>query len=416
MRLKGSFVVPGDKSISHRVALMSLLAEGQSRVSNLSLAEDVRSSLNAVRSLGIGVHDDGDEVVITGSLGQTHDRVEVDCGNSGTTMRLLMGILAGLKGTFLLDGDDSLRRRPMERVALPLRLMGANVNCTNDKCPIEIIGTELSGIEYTLPVASAQLKSAILLAGIQASGTTVVIEPEPSRDHTERLLDAWGGRFIHGNSSLQIQQSVLNLPNSLRVPGDISSAAFFLCAATIIPGSDVMCDGVLLNPTRMGFLKVLKRMGASMEIEVRGEFPEPWGRVRIKHTPDLTACTIRAEEIPSLVDEVPILALVATQAEGTTVFEGVAELRIKESDRLTAIASQLSLMGAKIQVNAETLIVEGPTTLQGCSKLQSFGDHRIAMTIRLAAVLTNSDPTIVDETCVGISYPQFHETLRRLAK
>jgi 3-phosphoshikimate 1-carboxyvinyltransferase len=416
VRLKGSFVVPGDKSISHRVALMSLLAEGQSRVSNLSLAADVRSSLNAVRSLGIGVHDDGDEVVITGSRGQTHDRVEIDCGNSGTTMRLLMGILAGLKGTFLLDGDDSLRKRPMERVAVPLRLMGANVQCTNEKCPIEIIGTELCGIEYTLPVASAQLKSAILLAGIQASGTTMVIEPEPSRDHTERLFEAWGGRFTHQNGRLQVQQSVLNLPDSLRVPGDISSAAFFLCAAAIVPGSDLMCEGVLLNPTRMGFLKVLERMGTSIETEVRGEFPEPWGRVRIKHTPDLTACTIRAKEIPSLVDEVPILALVATQAEGTTVFEGVAELRVKESDRLTAIASQLSRMGAIIHANADTLVVKGPTTLQACSNLESFGDHRIAMTTRLAAVLTDSDPTIVDETCVEISYPQFHETLRRLVK
>ncbi len=416
MSLKGSFSVPGDKSISHRVALFSLLAEGECIASNMSSAEDVQSSLRAAALLGAKIRRVGDRVNIVAAGGRIIDEAQVDCGNSGTTLRLLMGILAGIPGAFLLDGDASLRLRPMERVAAPLRRMGAMVECRSGTCPVQVMGGVLTGIDYELPVASAQLKSAVLLAGIQAEGATYVREPVPSRDHTERLLTAWGGRVSRHANRLEVRHSTLRMPESFTVPGDISSAAFFLCAAAIMPGSDVLAEEVLLNPTRSGFPDVLKRMGADIEISQAGESPEPWGSVRARFSPRLNACTIDAHEIPLLVDEAPVLALVATQAHGRTVFEGVGELRLKESDRLEAIASQLSLMGAQIAAHGDTLVVEGPTALKAPDRLDSYGDHRIAMTLRLAGLLAEANPLIDREESTAISYPQFHETLERLLR
>jgi len=395
---------------------MSLLARGETRLTNLAPGADVRSSLEAVKLLGSAVRASGEEVVITGAQGRIKDTARVDCGNSGTTMRLLMGILAGRSGEHILDGDGSLRSRPMERVARPLRSMGATVECASGKSPVRIRGAELLGIDYELPVASAQLKSAVLLAGIQAGGVTTVREPAASRDHTERLLNDFGARIFKGDGHWRVERSFLSLPDSFRVPGDASSAAFFLCAATIIPGSEVTARGVLLNPTRAGFLQVLQRMGAPLEVETRGEVPEPWGRVKARFSPDLCGCRIGPEEIPSLVDEVPILALVATQAEGTTVFQGVGELRVKESDRLAAVASQLNTMGARVTADGGELVIEGPTALKAPDGLESFGDHRIAMTLRLAGLLTDAEPEIKGEESTVISYPGFHETLERLRR
>lgn len=415
MSLKGVFSAPGDKSISHRIALVSLLARGETRVSNIASGEDVRSSLKAVKLLGAGVRHDGNEIVVTGARGETKDRAAVDCGNSGTTMRLLMGILAGITGDFVLDGDESLRRRPMERVASPLRSMGAQVTCEAGRCPVRITGGALNGFEYELPVASAQLKSAVLFAGIQAEGSTRVIEPVPSRDHTERLLALLGAKIATEQNSIVVQRSTLSLPEFFRVPGDASSAAFFVCAANIMSGSDVTAEGVLLNSTRTGFLNVLQRMGADVEIVRQGNEPEPWGAVRARFSPDLTACTVRADEIPSLVDEVPILALVASQARGTTVFDGVGELRVKESDRLAAIIEQLGLMGARLRSEGDSLIVEGPARLTAPPQLHSFGDHRIAMMLRLAGLVAEAEPSIEGEDSTAISYPAFRETLRGLS-
>lgn len=414
MSLKGIFSAPGDKSISHRIALISVLARGETRISNVAPGEDVRSSLQAVKLLGSDVRSDGNTVVVTGAEGTIKQDAAVDCGNSGTTMRLLMGILAGKRGEYILDGDDSLRRRPMERVATPLRSMGAQVTCEDGRSPVRITGGALSGIQYTLPVASAQLKSAVLFAGIQAEGTTQVIEPVPSRDHTERLLALLGANISTAAGSIFVRRSSLALPESFRVPGDPSSAAFFICAACILPGSDVTAEGVLLNPTRTGFLEVLKRMGALVEVIPQGNEPEPWGTVRARFSPDLTACTINAEEVPSLVDEVPILALVATRAQGTTVFEGVGELRVKESDRLAAVAEQLGLMSGRLRVEGDSLIVDGPTDLKAPARLCSFGDHRIAMMLRLAGLIAGAEPEIEGEASTSISYPGFHETLRGL--
>ncbi len=416
MLLRGAFAPPGDKSISHRIVLISRLADGECVVRNLAPGEDVGSSLKAVKLLGTDVQDLGDRVSIRGAGNAFEHRVNIDCGNSGTTMRLLMGILAGTGGEFVLDGDDSLRRRPMERIAVPLRLMGAQVDTRSGRCPVIVRGKGLKGIQYELPVASAQLKSAVLLAGLQAEGPTVVREPAVSRDHTERLVALCGGDIQVSDREVRVQRSALVLPSSLYVPGDVSSAAFFLCAAAIIPGSKVTAEKVLLNPTRNGFFHVLDRMGADIITQVLGDTPEPWGIVRARYSPDLKGCEIAAEEVPSLVDEVPILALVATQARGTTVFRGVSELRVKESDRLAAVRDQLGAMGAKIAIDGDSLIVEGPAHLKAPALLDSFGDHRIAMTLRLAGLLADAKPVIQGEESTAISYPQFHQTLEALIK
>jgi 3-phosphoshikimate 1-carboxyvinyltransferase len=416
MGLNGSFSPPGDKSISHRAALFSLLATGEGRFTNMSTAEDVRSSLRAVERLGVEAAEDGNVVTLRGPARSSAGEANLDCGNSGTTMRLLMGILAGLNGGFILDGDGSLRKRPMERVAGPLRLMGARIECCGGKAPITINGGSLKGIHYRLPVASAQLKSAVLLAGIQAEGTTTVVEPVPSRDHTERLLPLFRGRVAAKGNSITVERCRLYMPDSFHVPGDTSTAAFFLAAAAVIPGSDVTARGVLLNPTRTGSLNVLKRMGAFVEIEPHGDAPEPWGTVRVKYTPALTGTEVAADEVPSLIDEVPILAFVATQAEGTTFFRGVGELRVKESDRLAAISGQLGRMGATIRIEDDCLQVEGPTRLTAPARLDSLGDHRIAMTLRLAGLKAGAEPEITDEACASISYPGFRDELARLMK
>ena len=414
MSLKGAFNPLGDKSISHRLALISLLAKGECRVSNLSPCADVRSSLEAASRLGAEIRSESQEVVVGGRAGRIESQAAIDCGNSGTTMRLLMGILAGRPGEYTLDGDESLRRRPMERVGTPLRLMGAKVACQAGKCPVRISGGRLRGVDYDLPVASAQLKSAVLLAGLQAEGPTTLKEPAASRDHTERLLALLGGRIFKSGRGWRVEPSELSLPASYRVPGDISSAAFFLTAAAIIPGSQVTAEGVLLNPTRTGFIEVLRRMGAAVEVEIEDQRPEPVGRVSVAYSPDLTGCQIGPAEIPLLVDEVPILALAATQARGLTVFNNVGELRLKESDRLAVAASQLGFLGAKVTAEADRLVVAGPTPLKNSPRLDSFGDHRLAMTLRLASLMAGAETEIEGEASTAVSYPGFHDDLKRL--
>ncbi|RJX34862.1 MAG: 3-phosphoshikimate 1-carboxyvinyltransferase [Desulfarculus sp.] len=414
MKLQGSFSPPGDKSISHRIGLLSLLAAGACRVSNYAPGQDCASTLAAVEALGGSVRRQNGELWLEGMGGRLKEQAYLDCGNSGTTMRLLMGLLAGVRGRFTLSGDESLSRRPMERVAAPLRRMGAAVECRDGRPPVRVIGGGLKGIAYHLPVASAQLKSAVLLAGLRAAGATTVLEPAPSRDHTERLL-ALCGADITGEAGIwRLEPSELTLPAALRVPGDASSAAFFLCAAAIIPGSEVTAEGVLLNPTRTGFLSVLARMGARVQVEEQGAEPEPWGRVRAAYSPELTGCRVTAGEIGLLVDEVPVLALAATQARGVAVFEQVGELRLKETDRLAALVSQLGALGARLRVRGEDLVVEGPTPLRAPEDLDSLGDHRMAMTLRLAGLLAGARPAIAGQECVAISYPGFAETLEAL--
>jgi 3-phosphoshikimate 1-carboxyvinyltransferase len=412
--LKGSFIPPGDKSISHRLGLFALLAQGVCKVENFSPCADCASTLAAAKQLGAGVSTRDDIVELTGTSGQLESG-QVDCGNSGTTMRLLMGILAGRPGNFQLIGDESLSRRPMQRVADPLNAMGAQITCHAGKPPVDIKGMTLHGAVHSLAVASAQLKSALLLAGIQAEGETSVKEPALSRDHTELLFKAWGADIWQKHGSWRVKRSELRLPMTLRVPGDASSAAFFISGAVIAPGSQAESRDTLLNPTRIGFLKVLERMGAALEIVEQGNAPEPWGMVRAGYSPDLHGCQVAAEEIPLLVDEVPILALAATQAKGETVFHGVSELRIKESDRIGAIVSQLSAMGAMLEARGDDLIVHGPCRLKvPDAEMDSFGDHRIAMTLAMAGVAAGKMPKVRDAECAAISYPGFAQDLERL--
>lgn len=415
MYLRGSFSPPGDKSVSHRIVLFSLLARGSCSVRNLSPGADVGSSLAAVQRLGVTVPASAESVEIAGPAEIPRSAVSVDCGNSGTTMRLLMGILAGTAGEFILDGDESLRARPMERVATPLRDMGAVIQTRDGTSPVHITGRNLTGIRYRLPVPSAQIKSAVLLAGIQADGETVVEEPIPSRDHTERLLAQMGAHIRRDSSSIAVQRSDLTIPAEFHVPGDPSSAAFFLCSAVFMEGSDVSAENVLLNPGRIGFIRVLERMGAEITVQPFTNAHEPVGSVRAKFSPNLIGCTVEEQEMPSLIDEVPILALVATQCTGRTRFNGIRELRIKETDRIAAIVNQLGSMGARIDADENSLTIEGPTPLHAADPLDSYGDHRIAMMLRLACRFAGAESEIIGEESMGISYPGFTNTLETLA-
>jgi len=411
--LRGSVTPPGDKSISHRAGLFSLLATGSCRVSNFSPCADCASTLEAVSRLGGKVERRGEEVVLRGAGGKLVS-TEVDCGNSGTTMRLLMGFLAGRPGRFTLDGDASLRRRPMGRVADPLTRMGAKVSTTDGRPPVTIEGAELVGQRHELAVASAQLKSALLLAGLRAKGETVVVEPHLSRDHTERLLKAMGADIAPAEGGWRVRPSEIRLPETLRVPGDVSAAAFMLTGALITPGSQVTTLGVGLNPGRVGLITVLQRMGAKLQVIEEGRDPEPWGRVSAAYTPELIATEVLPEEIPLLVDEVPILALAATQARGVTVMRSINELRIKESDRIAAIITQLGALGARLWEEGDDLFIEGPTPLKPQGSYDSYGDHRIAMTLAMAGVLCGQTLEVADAACAGVSYPDFYRDLEAL--
>lgn len=421
--LRGSLELRGDKSISHRMVLMSLLSRGDGLVHNLSECGDLRTSIEAARSLGSGIRRvSTDSWSIHGTEGRARPTRSVTrCDNSGTTMRLLMGILAGMEGSFRLDGDASLRRRPMERVAEPLRLMGADARCTDGRCPVDIEGGELRSLGvYRTVVPSAQLKSAVLLAASQVAdgGTTTVVERYGSRDHTERLLEIFGASVARNGNGCRIGGSRLRMPASLRVPGDPSSAAFPLTAAALLPGSDVVAEGMLLSSGRTGFIRVLRRMGAHVTTRVSGYYPEPHGRARCRYgSPGLTGCRVRASEVPSMIDEIPVLALAATQAAGRSIFEGVGELRVKESDRLSTLAGQLSLMGASMVVDGDRLVVDGPTPLRDPGTLRSGGDHRIAMTLSLACMIAGSGHShLSGEPCVSVSWPGFAGALERLAR
>lgn len=425
MKIEGSFYPPGDKSISHRLALMSLISRGACEIRNFSSARDCMTSLRIVGELGGMVRIESERLLIRGIDRRLKSGASMDCENSGTTIRLLMGILSPNHGDFQLDGDQSLRNRPMERVAIPLREMGANIICSEmGKPPVRIIGSDLHGIEFRLPTPSAQVKSAVLLAGIQTEGQTSVVELIPSRDHTEILLRKCGADIEKTQSGWSVRKSTLTMPERYYVPGDASSACFFICAATVIPGSRVVARKVLLNPTRTGAISVLKRMGADMETLIHhgadsthADDPgEIYGDITARFNGALKPFEVSPEETPLLVDEVPILALVATQATGSSVFHDVSELRIKESDRVQAIVSQLNSMGAHLETRGDSLYIHGPTKLVARNNMESFGDHRIAMTLKMAGLISDSFPKINDEDCIGISYPDFTDTLESLVK
>jgi 3-phosphoshikimate 1-carboxyvinyltransferase len=416
-RVDGEVTVPGDKSISHRALLLGAIAEGRTFLGNLSPAADVASTASCLTACGAWLRPFGAGQVVLDGAGvgrslSTPDAV-LDCGNSGTTMRLLSGVLAGHTLEAVLDGDASLRRRPMRRVAVPLELMGAEVEPTPaGTAPLRIRGRHpLRPLEYELPVASAQLKSAVLLAALAADGSTTVIEPAPSRDHTERLLrlcevpvTAEGGRITVVPAPLQ--------PFGLRVPGDLSSAAFLLALAAARPGWRVRCPGVTLNPGRTGVLEVLAAMGAEVSVEPAPDAGgvEPVGDVEVRGA-RLRAVRVAGDLIPRLIDELPVLAVLATQAEGTTEIRDAAELRAKESDRIALVAAGLRALGAECDEAPDGLAVHGPVRLRATS-LDARGDHRLAMAWAVAACLAEGGITTIDGAdCVAVSYPRFFEDL-----
>jgi 3-phosphoshikimate 1-carboxyvinyltransferase len=415
----GTCQVPGDKSISHRAALVAVMAAGRSVVRGFSPAGDCSATLHVLRALGAGVVRRGDDVQIDGAWpdGLGSSPPPLDCGRSGTTMRLTAGVLAGAPFRSVLTGDPQLLRRPMDRVAEPLRRMGARVQLSGEgRPPMVIQGGTLTGITYTLPVASAQVKSAVLLAGLRAFGQTIVVEPVPVRDHTERLL-SWLGMPVRREIADGATRTILraaSLPAfDLTVPGDLSSAAPLLAAAALVPGSDLVVEGVGLNPTRAGFLRALEQMGAPVEVrETRGEGPEPRGDVRVRHAP-LRGITVGAREVPSIIDELPLLGLVATQAEGVTQVHGAADLRVKESDRIAGLVSGLRALGAEAEELDDGFAVRGPTPLQG-GRCDARADHRLAMTFAIAGIIGSGPVHVAGMGFVADSWPGFLELLEDL--
>lgn len=426
--LSGAVRVPGDKSISHRSVLFSAMAEGTSHVSGVLDSADVRSSIGAVRALGAEVNlekrPDGSlagDICGWGGLGPLQPEGAIDCGNSGTTVRLLMGVLAPWDITVELTGDDSLRRRPMRRIAAPLELMGARFAPEGaTTLPLSITGTRgLAAISYDLPVASAQLKTAILLAGIFAAGTTSVHEPAPSRNHTELMLPGFGVdvEAAPGEASVAGGQSLHAC--DVDVPGDPSSAAFMACAAALRPDSAIDIENVSLNEARIGFARVLERMGADITLKPTGSAgEEPCGTISVSYVEHLRSCEVVGREIASLVDEIPVLALVAAHAEGTTVFHEVGELRVKETDRLAAILEGLSKLGVRAWAEGDDLHIEGKPGLVVPEGLvfDSLGDHRLAMTWSLVGFTGAHPVSIRDFEAVRVSYPGFRADIERLAK
>ncbi len=415
--LQGSFALPGDKSVSHRSLLFAALAEGETRVRGLLRAEDVHSTWKAVERLGARVREQGDEVVVTppGHLSEPDD--VIDCGNSGTSLRLLAGVLAGVPGVSVLTGDASLRRRPVRRVIDPLRRMGGVLHARDgDRLPPLVIhGATLHGEHHRLAVASAQVKSAILLAGLSADGETVVEEPALSRDHTERMLRRMGADLRVDGLRVSIRPSRLR-GGEVDVPGDISSAAFFLCAAAALPGSEVTALGLGTNPTRTGLLDVLRAMGADVGVaNERESGGEPRADVTVRGG-RLEAVTIEGALVPRLIDELPVIMVLATQASGRTVIRDARELRVKESDRLLGMGEALASAGARIELFDDGCAIQGPTPLAGTS-VRTRMDHRIAMSMAVAQLLAGGEPVVLDDVaCVDTSFPSFFPILDRLTE
>ncbi|MCP9830791.1 3-phosphoshikimate 1-carboxyvinyltransferase [Synechococcus sp. HJ21-Hayes] len=421
--LRGTVRVPGDKSISHRALLFGAIAEGTTRIDGLLPAEDPLSTAACLRAMGVAVSpiEAGQPVLVDGvGLDGFQEPEDVlDCGNSGTTMRLMLGLLAGRSGRhFVLNGDASLRRRPMQRVGGPLSAMGARISGRSggNLAPLAIAGVPLRGTTIHTPVASAQVKSAIILAALTAEGCTTVIEPVQSRDHSERMLRAFGAQLSvggAGNTEVTITPGASLRGQEVVVPGDISSAAFWLVAGAITPGADLTVENVGLNPSRTGILDVLEQMGARIDLlNARDVAGEPVGDLRVTHGP-LQAFSIGAELIPRLVDEIPVLAVAACCAEGISRVTGAEELRVKETDRLAVMARQLGAMGARIEEFADGMAIQGGVELHGAA-VDSETDHRVAMSLAVAAQIARGATSLERAEAAAVSYPTFWDDLQRL--
>jgi 3-phosphoshikimate 1-carboxyvinyltransferase len=417
--LVGRVRVPGDKSITHRAIILAALASGSSSIRNPNLGTDVRATITMLRALGVSIrvsnHPPMVEVESLGRADLKESDTVLDAGNSGTSLRTMLGVCAGVEGLTILTGDRSVRRRPMLRVVTPLRLMGAKIDgrSAGELAPLAVRGGELTAIDYESPVASAQVKTAVLLAGLAARGRTSFVEPAASRDHTERMLEA-GGVAVHREGlTVAVDGGEKVRPRDWRVPGDLSAAMFLLVAAALVPDSDLVVEQIGLNPSRTGGIDALAEMGADVAVERTQEWDgEPVGNVRVRAS-KLGGISISADRVVGLIDEIPALSIAAARAEGETVIRDASELRVKESDRIEAIVRGLQALGADARARPDGLVVRGPSTLGG-GTVDSFGDHRIAMAFAVADLVGEGKVTIRDRTCIETSFPGFLEVLANL--
>ncbi|WP_114796821.1 3-phosphoshikimate 1-carboxyvinyltransferase [Gaiella occulta] len=419
-RIVGHMAVPGDKSISHRAVLLGALCDGETRVTGFGRSADTEATIEAVRALGITVYEYDDETLHVfgkGLRGLGAPAKPIDCRNAGTLVRLLAGMLAGQEGQrFTLTGDASLSARPMGRVTEPLRLMGAAVESEDGHLPLVIEGRPLHAVTYELPVASAQVKSAILLAGLSADGETTVVEPVPTRDHTELMLAAAGATIVRRQTSVSVRPAARLALGEIEIPGDFSSAAPFIVAATLVPGSELHIHGVNLNPRRTGLLGILARMGANVTVYNRRQIAgEPAGDLEVRSA-DLVATAVTGAEVPSAIDELPLFVLAASCAHGDSVLRGAGELRAKESDRIEATADALRALGQHVRAVDDGFRIRGVPARPHGGRIASRGDHRIAMLGAIAALASRRGVEIEDAECVAVSFPGFFELLDSLRR
>ncbi|MBM7688664.1 3-phosphoshikimate 1-carboxyvinyltransferase [Enterococcus ureilyticus] len=416
--LNGSIDIPSDKSISHRSIMFGAIAQGKTTIKNFLRGDDCLSTLQAFKDLGVEIEDDGEVITVygTGFSGLKQSKKAIDVGNSGTTIRLIMGILAGTTFVTELFGDHSIAKRPMNRVMLPINQMGAS--CTGhdgtEFPPLTVKGTEnLQPIEYHMPVASAQVKSAILFAALQAHGESVIVEKEKTRDHTEDMIRQFGGDITVLGKEIRLKGPQKLNGQEVIVPGDISSAAFFLVAGLIIPDSQIILNNVGLNPTRTGIIDVIQQMGGKLTIKETGNKANKAGTLTVE-TSVLKGIEISGEIIPRLIDELPIIALLATQAQGKTIIRNAEELKVKETNRIDAVATELNKMGANIEPTEDGLIIHGNTALHN-AKVTSYGDHRIGMMLQIAALLVKDGTVELEKAeAISVSYPSFFDDLAKL--
>lgn len=408
--LKGRATVPGDKSISHRSVMFGAMAHGTSQVRGWLAAGDTEASLASIQALGIRVERHSkNELTIHGGQFQP-PKAALNLVNAGTGIRLLAGIMCGQPFESILDGTDQLRRRPMKRIITPLTMMGANISAVNDRAPLTIKPAALQGIRYEMPVASAQVKSAVLLAGLFAQGITTVIQPGPARDHTERMLSAMGVEITSDGTTITLKPNGALQPLDLTVPADISSAAFPIVAALIVPGSDITLTSINLNPTRTGLIEVLKAMDADITVTETGlEAGEPVGEIRVRHS-NLKGTQVGGSVVVEMIDEFPILMVAALCAEGETIVRDAQELRVKETDRISVMAAELAKLGAQITETPDGFVIKGRQTLKAAT-VEGHDDHRVAMSLSVAGLVAHGQTTVLDARCAGDSFPGFAEIM-----
>lgn len=417
--INGTVRVPGDKSISHRAVMFGALAEGTTKIEGFLPGADCLSTISCFRRMGIAIEQDGDKVTVHGKgwYGLQEPSERLDVGNSGTTIRLMAGIMSTQPFHVVMEGDESIAKRPMRRVIGPLRQMGAKIDGRKDGefTPLAIRGGNLHGISYQSPVASAQVKSAILLAGLQAKGVTSVTEPHLSRDHTERMLQAFGVQVIRDGLTVSVEGGQTLKGRTIQVPGDISSAAFLIAAVMMVPGSSLLIENVGINPSRTGIIDVVKAMGGSLElVNERVVNEEPVADLLVKHS-ELHGIEIGGDIIPRLIDEIPVIAVMATQAAGRTVIRDAEELKVKETDRIATVVSQLSKFGAKVTPTDDGMIIEGKTELSG-AVIDSMGDHRIGMAMAVAGLAATGETGIENEEAIDVSFPGFAALLETISR